>query len=280
MSRLWQSPVRIVRRYPLLAFVALACLFGWSIWIWNLLRGAGGGGNLPLGPIVATLIVVSCQGRDELRAWARQLRTWRAPLGWYLLALLAPIGLHMLIVAANHGFGAPLPTAEQLSVWWQVPVMFLVLLILIGVGEEAGWTAFAAPILLRRHGLLVAWLLASAMRILWHLPVMLSGDLPWLLGTVGNAAFTMLTLQLLVGSGGRWVLAALWHAMLNATGSAFFFTMVSGPDRDRLSLLLTVVYCVVAVIACVLGRRIRPAVGSRRTDEGGAHDDRRETAHV
>ena len=136
-----------------------------------------------------------------------------------------------------------------------MPVTFLTMLVFVGIGEEAGWTAFAAPILLGRHGLLVAWVLASAMRIFWHLPLMIGGDLPWFLGTVGNAAFTMVTLQLLMASDGRWSLVAVWHAALNATGGLFFFTMVSGVDRARLGYLLAGVYAVAATAAHVSGGR-------------------------
>jgi hypothetical protein len=40
---------------------------------------------------------------------------------------------------------------------------------------------------------------ASTIRTVWHhLPMMLNAGLPWLIGTVGNAAFTMVPLQLLV----------------------------------------------------------------------------------
>src|SRR3954449_5093161 len=94
--------------------------------------------------------------------------------------------------------------------WPQVPLDFLVMLVLVGIGEEAGWTAFAVPILLRRHSLLLAWILAAGIRIFWHLPMMLTGSLSWTLGLLGNAAFTMVTLLVLMASGGRWALGAGW----------------------------------------------------------------------
>ena len=277
--------VEIIRRFPLRSFVLLACLFGWSPYLVSLLTGGAGAENLPLGPLFATLVVVSCQGREELRSWGRRIRNWRAAPSWYLLALLAPVALQLLIVAANHGFGAPLPTSSQLADWPEVPVIFLTMLVFVGIGEEAGWTAFAAPILLRRHGLPVAWVLASAMRIFWHLPLMISGDLPWFLGTVGNAAFTMVTLQLLTASDGRWTLAAVWHAALNATGGLFFFTMVSGADRVRLGYLLASVYAVTATAAYLVWTRDNTSsagaapsgaavIGAvpRRPTSGGSHD--------
>lgn len=107
------NPVRIVRKHPLISFFVLACLFGWYPYIATFVRGGSGAENFPLGPIIATFIVVSCQGREDLRRWGRQLRTWAAAPRWYLLALLAPAVLQVLFVLANHGFGAPLPRATS-----------------------------------------------------------------------------------------------------------------------------------------------------------------------
>jgi membrane protease YdiL (CAAX protease family) len=262
------TPVGIVRRSPLLSFFVLACLFGWSPYLVTFLTGGSGAENLPLGPVLAALVVVSCQGRAALGAWGRRLRSWRAAPRWYALAVLAPVALQLLIVLANHALGAPLPTIDQLADWPQVPVTFVAMLVFVGIGEEAAWMAFAALLLLRRHGLLVAWVLASTMRILWHLPLMIGGDLSWVLGTVGNAAFTMVALQVLVASRGRWTLVAVWHAALNAMGGLFFFRMVSGADRDRLGYLLAGVYVLVAMaVHLAWGRRVTAGDGELAAED-------------
>ncbi len=250
------NPVALVRRFPLVSFMFLACVFGWNPYLRDFLTGGSGAENFPLGPVLATLVVVSCQGRDELRAWGRKIRNWRAAPRWYAIALLAPITLQVLIVLANHGvWGAPLPSGAQLADWPQAVVTFIMMLIFVGFGEETGWMAFAAPILLRRHGLLLAWALSAGMRIFWHLPMMLTGDLTWTLGVLGNAAFTMVMLQLMLASHGRWSLVAVWHAMLNAMGGLFFFKMVVGEDRAQLGLLLSSVYAVLAVVVYFAGGR-------------------------
>jgi hypothetical protein len=255
----------LVRRFPILSFVFLACLFGWAPYIAAFCGWGSHPENLPLGPLPAALIVVACQGRSELRDWGRRLRDWRAAPRWYLLAALAPIAVHILNIAVNRVLGAPWPTAEQLAAWPSALASFVVYLVLVGIGEEAGWIAFAAPLLLRRHGLLIAWVLASAMRIGWHLPLMINGDLSWVIGTAGNAAFVMLMLQLFTASGGRWQLVAAWHASLNAFGSGFFFAMYSGTDKTRLGFLLVAAYTVAAVFAYFAGpRHLRAEPADRR----------------
>jgi membrane protease YdiL (CAAX protease family) len=205
--------------------------------------------------LVATVVVVSCQGRDELRTWGRRMKSWRAAPRWYVLAVLAPATVSVSLVLINHGFGAPLPTSGQLSEWPQMLVTFVMMLIFVGIGEEAGWMAFAAPTLMRRHHLLLAATIGAALRTLWHLPMMLNGELPWFPGIVGNVAFAMVMFLVFQASNGNWWLVAVWHATLNATGGRFLFTMVNGDDRDRLGYLLGVAYTVIAVIAWLVRRR-------------------------
>jgi membrane protease YdiL (CAAX protease family) len=246
------SPVRLVRTYPITSFAVLACLFGWSIYIAAAFGLGSSPDNMPLGPLAAALVVASCMGRESLAEWGRRLRTWRAAPIWYVIAVVAPFGVHVVDVAVNHLFGAPWPTGAQLSAWPDVPAAFLVMLLMVGIGEEAGWTAFAAPLLLQRHGLFGAWAVLSVVRILWHLPLMISGEMPWFMGIVGNAAFQMIVLLLFVGSGSFWP-AAVWHATLNAFGGAFFFTMVSGADKARLGVMLAIAYVLVAAAMLLIG---------------------------
>jgi membrane protease YdiL (CAAX protease family) len=269
-------PGHLIRSYPITAFAVLACAFGWLPYLFAALGVGSDPGNLPLGPLLAAAIVAAVMGRDALREWGRRLRSWSAPPVWYAIAVIAPIAVHVGIVLANHGFGAALPTADQLAGWTALPGAFAFILVLVGIGEEAGWTAFAAPALLRRYGVLGAWAVLAPIRILWHLPLMLTGDMPWLMGFIGNAAFQLLMLWVLQGSGGRWTPAAVWHTTLNTVGGNFLFQMVDGADRDRLGLLLSLAYALLALAvlpsmlrrerAALPGAARQPAVRAGATD--------------
>jgi hypothetical protein len=252
------SVIRIVRGHPFLVFAALACLFGWSNYIAAWFGLGSNPSNMPLGPVLAALVVASLQGRDTLRSYWHRLRDWRAAPVWYAVAVLTPVLVHVGIVLVNHVFGAPLPTGAQLAHWPDIAVTFVIMLVAVGVGEEAGWTAFAAPLLLRRHGLITAWVMLAGVRILWHLPLMLNGEMPWLMGILGNAGFQLMLLLMFRANGGSWAPAAVWHATLNAFGGAFFFTMVTGADNERLGLLLGVAYALLAAGALAWTSRRRP----------------------
>lgn len=246
---------------PMLAYAVLACLFGWSFIIADQLGAGTGSGQFPLGPLIAAAVVSAGLGRAALRAWGRRLTTLRTGPGWYLLALLAPGVILAAAVLANAALGAPLPTGAQLAGWPELIVTFVVLLLFIGIGEEAGWTAFAAPWLLERHRFAMAWAILGTIRVLWHLPLMLSGNLPLTLGIGGNLAFQFIVLWLFQRSGGVWFLAALWHTMLNTIGGEFVFPMMEGAARARLGLLMTAGYVLFAVGILVVDRsflRSRP----------------------
>ena len=141
------------RTAPILP-VALACLFGGHLI--GSSSAAPGGVNLPIAPIVAALIVASCQGRASSVPGLAGSGAG-GPIRSGTCSRCSPRRAHVLIVLVNGGLGAPLPTSDQLAHWPDVPGTFVVLLVLIGIGEEAGWTAFMAPILLRRHGFWPRW---------------------------------------------------------------------------------------------------------------------------
>jgi hypothetical protein len=269
---------RLIRSHPLPAFVVLACLVGWLPY---LLAAAGVGSepeNFPLGPVVAAAIVTACCGRDILAAWGRRVRDVRVPLVWLAVALLLPVAMHGLQVLINHGLGAPLPTSAQLAGWTSVPGGFVMMLILVGVGEEAGWTAFATPLLLQKYSFRTTFAVMAAIRIGWHLPMMLTGDLDWVLGTLGNAGFQLVLLCLYRLSGDRWFTAAVAHASLNALGGPFLFQMVTGADRARLAVIMAVAYTLLGlVLAAVVARRTGPLTAS---PSGGSRSPRRAAATV
>lgn len=239
----------------IVTFAVLACFLGWIFFIALWLGADVSPDGMPLGPIIAAAIVASGKGRAELRAWGRQLLTLRTSVGWYALSAVAPAAIIVAAVLINHLFNAPLPTATQLAGLTGLIGEFVILLFLVGVGEEAGWTAFAAPRLLYRHSFVNSWIILSAIRVIWHLPFMVTGQLSWTLGVGGNIAFQFLALWIFHKSGGVWLLAAIWHAVLNTTGGMYFFRMIEGDDQARLGLLMTSGYALAAAMLFLFNRQ-------------------------
>jgi uncharacterized protein len=273
-----------VRRHPLLAFYLLTFSVSWG----GVFIAAGGPDGFPADPeeltrllpavalaivigplLVGLLLTAATAGFGTLRG---RLQTWRVNPGWYAVVLFtAPA---MVLVAA-------LP----LSIWSAdfVPSVFtaddrvalvltgLVSGLVAGLCEELGWTAFAVPRLLARHGVFATGLIAGLLWGLWHViaaywgagtpdgrlsPLILANQLAFYFGVLPAYRILMV-----------WVfdrthslpLTMLMHASL----SAFTITILASPvdDVQRLVLYLVeagICWGVVA-IAAMRGAFRRPS---------------------
>jgi membrane protease YdiL (CAAX protease family) len=250
-----------VGSHQLSVFTVLAAALAW--WVWLLTPG----GLNPTGPAIAAFIVVALSDGDPIKRFARQVLDVRTGPRWLVAAILVPIAVVVGAVAINTLFGAPAPTGTQLGLWTALPLEFLLVLVLIGFGEEIGWTAFAVPRALAGRSVLIAFVLLATMRSLWHLPLLLSGDmLP--IEVLGMLSTVLLVLWVYRRSGGQWVPAAMFHAVNNTIGGSFLAQMVDGQDRVRLFVIQGSLYGLLALGTLVADRR-RPA--ARGTDATAAH---------
>lgn len=257
--------------HQLAVFTVLAIVLSWWRWpFWE--PGSVNGPIEPLGPAVAAFIVVALSGRGQLRRFIRDVLNIRTSPSWLVAAVLTPIVMVVAAVAINTSFGAPAPTASQVSGWTELPIVFLSMLLFVGLGEEIGWTAFGAPRALGGRHLLAATVILTAVRSLWHLPVLMTGELQWVM-LISMVAVQVLILWVYSRSGGRWFPAALFHAVLNTVGGPFFFGMVEGEDLARLATIFSLAYALLATVVLFVDRRFvataptagRPSPGDGRT---------------
>jgi membrane protease YdiL (CAAX protease family) len=173
----------LVRRHPLAVYFVLAYTVSWA---GILLVAAPGGvpaapeavaGLLPLvflamvaGPSLAGLLLTALiDGRDGLRALLSRLTRWRVAPFWYAAALLTAPAL-LLAVLAPLALGStaflpkPFTTADPAG----LAALALAGGLMAGLFEEIGWSGFATPRLLRRHGWLAAGLLLGLPWWAWH----------------------------------------------------------------------------------------------------------------
>lgn len=239
-----------IQKYSMVYFYILACFFGWILYIIAPFTGIDHPENIPLGPVVGLLVVLAFAGSTERQYWISKLRTKRTSRIFYAIAAAMPIVLVLISVGFNRAFGAPLPTLDQWKTGLiEAPVVFVLMLIAVGIGEEAAWTAYATPKLLERYSFFKTYVIMATIRIFWHLPLMLSGDLPWSLGIIGNASFQFLLLVIYTKGDEDWRLAAVWHSMLNAFSGNFLFSLVKGADNARLGLIMSLLYAAAAIVA-------------------------------
>lgn len=241
-----------MKKYPILWFTVLSCLIGWSLFIAAALGVSINPGGMPLGPIMAAAIVVVWSGKERRQEWWNSITTIRTSFVWYIVALLVPILFLLIAVGLNQLAGAPLPGPSQLLPDINLFIRFAIMFVLVGIGEEAGWTAFMAPELLKTHNTLVTGAILSSMRIIWHIPLIMAvGGPTWLEAVSAITAFQFLVIWLYRRSGQVWILAAIWHGM-NNTVSQHFGPMVTGIDHDRLGLLKASIYVTLAFAICLI----------------------------
>jgi len=217
-------------------FYILAIAMSWAWWGLMISRGeiAGPGSNashLPglMGPLfAATITTLVFDGPAGfwrmLVSWVR----WPTHPGVVLGLILLPLLVAALWFAARSIAGDALPPASAflsypgLSATFASPIGLLIVLILNGYGEEAGWRGFLLETLLPRLGRFRSTGVVAVLWLMWHLPIFwVNANMAAMVGPpligwgIGLllGAFALSHLYLLSG---RSVLAvAIWHVAYN-----------------------------------------------------------------
>lgn len=212
----------------LAAFVLLAFTFSWGLyWAAPFKDGQLGGGMRMLasfGPSLAAVGVVASQsGLAAVRRLVAPLARWRLSWGWYVGSLVGPplvmgagVGVYLI---AGGSLGS---TENDPGLWWAIPVIFGVVLLIGGpLGEELGWRGFALPRLQQVMGPVSATLLVAVVWAVWHLPLLtdpgsIQHEVPWLL-FLGQIVVMSVFYTWLVNRTESLVPALLLHTSFNTS---------------------------------------------------------------
>jgi uncharacterized protein len=256
--------------HPLLTFTVLTLILSWL----PVIPYALGLFPTPLlasGPFLAAIVTVAVVGgRKGLGAYFRRLIRWRVGVGWYVVAFLAPVAGWAIAAYVNVLLGAAPPSPVQLAGWSLIITSTLGLLInpLAGAWEEPGWRGYALPLLLRRHSALVASAVLGVMWALWHIPLFLTGLIPWpdaALVFALSFVFTAIYLR----TAGSVLIAFLLHASINGAGE-FFLGLFAGGDRVRMYWIMAALYAVVVIVAILVSRHRWRRVPAVRDNDDAA----------
>lgn len=214
----------LIQRYELLTFFLLAYLLSWlSV---PFLQG----GQMTWGVALAARIVIGVTlGAQGVHEHYKRL-TNRSAGWWYLVAPW------IVIAYTGIGFGINLMMGAKLVAQPQLPLGALVMLVLFGgQWEELGWTAYTLPRLQERfanrpNGTLLAALVLSVFRAIWHLPLVLYGKIYWFDALFLSLAFQIIVVWLYNRSGRSVSLIMLMHFTSNIMG-ALLSPVFAGADR-------------------------------------------------
>lgn len=237
------------RTPPLWVFFVLAYALTWMCWIPRALASRGYI-ELPFDPLVlhiagafgpclaAVGVALVFGGKNALGALLLPYTRWRVNWKWFAFVLLAR---PLLWLAALFGH---IVFEKQAFTWppvdWAFESLYLVSqLLVVGVGEELGWSGFAIPRMQRRFGLGWASLIVGVLWGLWHLPFFFTvGDSQYgsslLLFIVKLTAFRFLFSWTLLRTGSL-LMPGLFHVSFNTLTE-----LVPLSPNDPLAILLSV----------------------------------------
>ena len=142
--------------------------------------------------------------------------------------------------------GVSLPALEiDLVQAVAVCVIFLV----AAIAEELGWTAYATPPLVRKHGLIVAALIIGGVSAIWHIIPLLQADRAWdWIGwwAIGSVCRRIMMVWIYVKGGRRVFATSLFHAMSNVSWIMF---PVMGSHYDPVSTAVILLAISVLVVS-------------------------------
>jgi len=242
------SAARLIRSYPLTAYVVLAyvfsIVFGLGLFL-SLIFGL----IALFGPAAAAFIVSRVArgpaGVRELRAVTTR---WRVHPGWYLAA----VGLPIAGAAVGHLFYV-LGGNAPLAVPGTVEPILLLLFVLV-IGEEIGWRGFLLRGLLQRYSPLVGTLIVAVVWALWHSPLYFIPGMPsygqqFLPFVLWVLPLSFLLTWLWLGTRSV-LLATIMHGSANLAAS-IVFPLIDAPSLFIFSALGTAVLAAVLVAVSI-----------------------------
>jgi uncharacterized protein len=245
----------VVNQRPLITFFVLTYALSWLAWpLWA-------SGLYPIAPVfsfapfLAALVVLAItNGKRGIGGLLRRMVRWRVGLRWYAVALLLPAGITVAAVVLNVLLGARPPSSVELGGWTGLLLGFAVALLIPGLGgawEEPGWRGFALPRLQAGRSALFAALILGVLIALWHVPMMVVGDVHWS-DTVSIMGAVIVFNWVFNNANGSVLIIMLMHATNNTVSGQFFSPMFSGADSVRMGWLLAAVWCAVAIVVVIL----------------------------
>jgi len=212
------------------------------------------GDPIGTGPFLAAVIVLSLtKGWPGVRSLGRQMIQWRVNWRWYALATLLPIVTAVSASAIAVALGASMPTVGQLATWTEIPINFLIFLLipLTGPWEEPGFRGFALTRLTRTQSVLTAALAIGAIHVFWHLPLFLTGSIP-VSDVVWIVAASIVFAFLVISSGGSVLVAMVMHATNNVVTGEYVSSLFSGDDIVLQGWVRATMWSVIAIVVVLI----------------------------
>jgi membrane protease YdiL (CAAX protease family) len=212
--------------------------------------------NFALGPLIAAPIAIWFDGgRAALLSWLRRLGNFRAPPWVYAVSFFVPLALGALSLVFALASGAAPGTVPAFG-FDALAIYGVVVLVMGPLPEEVTFRGLGQHELQEEMSAFAASAWIGLGVLVWHLPLFVSGELPWQIG-IAIMAVSVVYAWLYNAGGSVWPLVIL-HFVVNYFGANFFQDMLA-PGGNLLR-------DVPDGLLCRLGRSallvVRPAIGA------------------
>lgn len=263
-----KAQATVVRRHPLLAYVALACAITWLLWLprvateqdwwardvpeWWHYAGAAGP------PVAAFVVAALAEGRIGVRVLLAQFEPSRLRSRYAVLALAGLLALFAAGVIAARLSDGEWPAYSELAKSNNLPAIGLPLTLAVqvltfGIGEEVGWRGFALPHLQQSRRAMPATAIMFAGWAAWHVPSFFENPdfqdmtVPLIVGWAAGLALGAVLLTWLYNSTSASLLVvAVWHGLFNTISASEAASDVIAPVVSTGVMLAAVGVLVVA----------------------------------
>jgi membrane protease YdiL (CAAX protease family) len=216
-------------------FFAASCAFSW--WGYAIALATGDGrwaGHFPFGPMIAAFILIAAtEGKAGLREWWRRISRLRGPVRFYAIAAIGPTAIVLVStgIALVAGVDAP-----GRSLWLDGLLSAIIMLVPMAfalgpVGEELAFRGWAQNKLQSTMSPLAAALLLGLGVAVWHLPLIVMGNIPVVV-VVALPAVSVVYAWLYRMSGTVWTAVTL-HTFLNVVSGVFAYEIFAGGAAEQ-----------------------------------------------
>jgi membrane protease YdiL (CAAX protease family) len=168
------SKQRLIHRFPIISFFALAWILGAvvvSITLWGELPSEFVLSSVFSSSFAGILMTAVLDRKSGLKRMFSRLLIWRVGIGYWLFALFFVLMAVIIGSLFNPLFQGDSISLQQLEPAFNIPLMFFSFFIISGLGQELGWTGFMLPRLQSRFSALKAAIIRTIFAGIWHLPI-------------------------------------------------------------------------------------------------------------
>ena len=265
------SITTFIKRYPQGVFWGIAFGIPFTGYILNILYPSDFWQLTLLGiALGGALVTWTVDGGTALKTYFSRIVRWRAGIQWYTIGVLTPFAIGFVAFILTLLFGTQRLADIQFPELSKVIGVYVLSFFFIALGEEPGFRGFSLPRFMTNHSAIGASLIVGILHALWHLPLVIGGQLHPI-DLLHPLCGSFLLTWIFNKTNGSVFVVMLVHAASD-TSAGLFGSLFSGTDSSLFTIWQATAFVVMAVLVCLfagreLGRKQEADVDLRTSEQ-------------